>query len=73
MPLGALTIEKIKDFSKAEVLDFSVMGKTHADELITLLKKTIPETTYQKPSIARRRNKTQWRGFTGDAHRLRSA
>jgi len=51
MPLDALTIEKIKDFSKAEVLDFSVLGKANADELIALLKKTIPETTYQKPSL----------------------
>ena len=51
MPLEALTIEKIKDFSKAEILDFSVSGKANADELIALLKKTIPETTYQKPSL----------------------
>ncbi|MDY0077429.1 MAG: [FeFe] hydrogenase H-cluster maturation GTPase HydF [Bacteroidales bacterium] len=51
MPLEALTVEKIKDFSKAEVIDFSVLGKANADELITLLKKTIPETTYQKPSL----------------------
>lgn len=51
MPLELLTIEKIKDFSKAEVLDFTVIGKSNADELIALLKKTIPETTYQKPSL----------------------
>lgn len=51
MPLETLTVEKIKDFSKAEVLDFSVFGQTKADDLIALLKKTIPETTYQKPSL----------------------
>ncbi|MDY0078089.1 MAG: [FeFe] hydrogenase H-cluster maturation GTPase HydF [Bacteroidales bacterium] len=50
-PLEALTIERVKDFSKAEVLDFSVLGKANANELIALLKKTIPETTYQKPSL----------------------
>jgi len=50
-PIEALTKEKIKSFSKAEVLDFNVFGATKADSLIELLKKTIPETSFQKPSL----------------------
>jgi [FeFe] hydrogenase H-cluster maturation GTPase HydF len=50
-PLEQLTREKISAFSKAEVFDFSVTSHTHTDSLIELLKKTIPETSFQKPSL----------------------
>ncbi len=50
-PLEQLTREKIGAFSKAEVFDFSVTSHTHTDSLIELLKKTIPETSFQKPSL----------------------
>ena len=50
-PLEQLTREKIRAFSKAEVIDFSVASNTHVDTLIELLKKTIPETSFQKPSL----------------------
>jgi [FeFe] hydrogenase H-cluster maturation GTPase HydF len=50
-PLEQLTREKIATFSKAEVIDFSVANHTQTDTLVELLKKTIPETSFQKPSL----------------------
>lgn len=49
--LEAVTREKIREYTKAEVIDFTT---THSDglrALTDLLKKTIPETTWQKPSL----------------------
>ncbi|NOU46568.1 MAG: [FeFe] hydrogenase H-cluster maturation GTPase HydF [Bacteroidales bacterium] len=46
-----ITLEKIKDFSSAEVLDFSVNQPEKLPMLIETLRKTIPETTYQKSSL----------------------
>lgn len=50
-PLDSLTLEKIKEFSKVPVIDFSTLDDQRLDTLIEALKKTIPETTYQKPSL----------------------
>ncbi len=50
-PLEQLTREKIATFSKAEVFDFSVTYHNQTDALVELLKKTIPETSFQKPSL----------------------
>lgn len=50
-PLDSLTREKIKEFSKATVIDFSTKTSHFLNALIEELKKTIPETTYQKPSL----------------------
>ena len=50
-PLEQLTRENIATFSKAEVIDFSVATHTQTDTLVELLKKTIPETSFQKPSL----------------------
>jgi [FeFe] hydrogenase H-cluster maturation GTPase HydF len=46
-----ITLEKIKDFSNVEVLDFSVNRPERLTVLIEALRKTIPETTYQKTSL----------------------
>ncbi len=50
-PLEAFTIEVIGGFSKAEVIDFTTTNNSKTDELIALLKKTLPPTAYQKPSL----------------------
>ncbi|MBK9292140.1 MAG: [FeFe] hydrogenase H-cluster maturation GTPase HydF [Bacteroidetes bacterium] len=50
-PLEPITREKIREFSKAEVIDFTTTNRDHLEELIQILKKTIPETVYQKPSL----------------------
>lgn len=50
-PLEDLTIEKIKEFSKAVVIDFNTIENTHLERLTEELKRTIPETAYQKPSL----------------------
>jgi [FeFe] hydrogenase H-cluster maturation GTPase HydF len=50
-PLEDLTIEKIKGFSQAVVIDFSTVDKNHLEKLTEVLKRTIPETAYQKPSL----------------------
>jgi [FeFe] hydrogenase H-cluster maturation GTPase HydF len=50
-PIEPITREKIREFSKAVVLDFTTIHNGHLNELIEELKRTIPETTYQKPSL----------------------
>lgn len=50
-PLDSLTLEKITEFSKVPVIDFNTLDDQLLDTLIEALKKTIPETTYQKPSL----------------------
>ncbi|HQO50271.1 MAG TPA: GTP-binding protein, partial [Bacteroidales bacterium] len=49
--LEAVTKDKIGDFTKAEIIDFTTINRQGLDQLIDLLKKTIPETTWQKPSL----------------------
>lgn len=50
-PLESITIEKIKEFSKAEVIDFNTVEDNQLIRLTDELKRTIPETAYQKPSL----------------------
>lgn len=50
-PVVDITLEKIKDFSQAKVMDFSVNQPERLPVLIEALRKTIPETTYQKSSL----------------------
>lgn len=50
-PIEAITREKIHEFSKAEVIDFTTLHAEYLTDLIELIKKTIPETSWQKPSL----------------------
>ncbi|HBS85304.1 MAG: [FeFe] hydrogenase H-cluster maturation GTPase HydF [Bacteroidetes bacterium GWF2_38_335] len=45
------TIEKIRAFTTSAVIDFCSMTLNQNEELIEALKKTIPVTAYQKPSL----------------------
>jgi len=49
--IDEITLEKIKDFSQAMVVNFSVKQPERITVLIEALKKTIPETSYQKHSL----------------------
>ena len=51
IPLDPLTTEKIRQISKAPVISFTSLNTNYLPELIETLLKTIPETTYQKPSL----------------------
>ena len=50
-PLTTETIAEIKIHSSSEILDFSTLNDEKKELLISLLKSTIPTTTYQKPSL----------------------
>ncbi len=50
-PVDDIFIEKIRDFSQATVIDFSVNQPERLDVLIETLKHTIPKTVYQKQSL----------------------
>ncbi len=50
-PLETLTYNKVSEITKAPVIDFSVLTGEHTADLIEALRKTIPETSYQKPSL----------------------
>ncbi len=45
------TIEKIKLFSSAEVIEFNAIGDNKLVEVIDAIRRNIPETVYQKPSL----------------------
>ncbi|GAB1419161.1 [FeFe] hydrogenase H-cluster maturation GTPase HydF [Bacteroidales bacterium] len=49
--LEEVTRDKISEFTKAEVLDFTTTNSERLEALTELLKKTIPENTFQKPSL----------------------
>ena len=49
--ISAKTTETIKSTCKAEIIEFSTINTTNYDELIDLIKRTIPQTAYQKPSL----------------------
>lgn len=51
VPLDPLTTEKIRQISKAPVMSFTTVNNNQLPELIETLRTTIPETTYQKPSL----------------------
>lgn len=49
--LDPITLTKVYDITKAPIIDFCALNSDHVHELIEALKKTIPETSYQKPSL----------------------
>lgn len=49
--LEPITRERIGEFSKATVIDFTTTNQLGLEKLIAELKRTIPETVYQKPSL----------------------
>jgi [FeFe] hydrogenase H-cluster maturation GTPase HydF len=49
--INKLTVDTIQSITSAEILDFSTIESHNLDELIELIKKTIPQTAYQKPSL----------------------
>lgn len=49
--IGTKTTETIQSTCKAEIIEFSTIKTTNYDELIDLIKRTIPQTAYQKPSL----------------------
>jgi len=49
--LNSVTIEKIRKYSSSEIIDFSTLNDDKIENLIYLIKNTIPTTSYQKPSL----------------------
>jgi [FeFe] hydrogenase H-cluster maturation GTPase HydF len=49
--LNELTVHTIQSITSSEIIDFSTVETSNLDELIELIKKTIPQTAYQKPSL----------------------
>ena len=45
------TIAEIRKYSSSDILDFSTVNDEKKEELISLIKETIPTTSYQKPSL----------------------
>ena len=45
------TIAEIRKYSSSDILDFSTVNDEKKEELISLIKETIPRTSYQKPSL----------------------
>ena len=50
-PLINETIRKIKQLTTTSIVEFSAITKYNIEEVIEALKTTIPETTYQNPSL----------------------
>ena len=50
-PLKEETFTEIKNHTSSEILDFSTLNDEKKEALISLIKRTIPTTTYQKPSL----------------------
>ncbi|MDP4240048.1 MAG: GTP-binding protein, partial [Bacteroidota bacterium] len=50
-PLLNETIRRIQQFTTASIVEFSAKTKYNIDGIIETLKSTIPETTYQNPSL----------------------
>ena len=46
-----ITQHTIKSITSAEIIDFSTKETSNYDELVDLIKRTIPPTAYQKPSL----------------------
>lgn len=49
--ISTKTTETIQSTCKAEIIEFSTIETTNYDKLIDLIKRTIPQTAYQKPSL----------------------
>lgn len=45
------TLETIKTITSAQIIDFSTLETSNFDELVALIKKIIPQTAFQKPSL----------------------
>ncbi|MBU1013411.1 MAG: [FeFe] hydrogenase H-cluster maturation GTPase HydF [Bacteroidetes bacterium] len=45
------TLDRIKFFLNSEVLDFSAIDKENKEKVIEAIKRNIPKTAYQKPSL----------------------
>lgn len=45
------TLKKINAFTNAEVIEFSTINKENQNDVLDAIKRTIPETVYQKPSL----------------------
>ena len=50
-PLKPSTIEEIRKISQSEIIDFNTLHPTNLNEVVDLLKKTIPESLYQDVSL----------------------
>ena len=50
-PIEIITREKIREFSNAEVLDFTTAHDSLVHQLIEQIKQIIPKTAWQKPSL----------------------
>ena len=49
--INSATTDTIKSVTSAEIMNFSTVNPTNTDDLINLIKRTIPQTAYQKPSL----------------------
>lgn len=49
--ITSVTIEKIKQFTTAELIGFSAIGENEPTEVIDAIRRNIPETVYQKQSL----------------------
>lgn len=45
------TLKKINAFTNAEIIEFSTISKKNQDDIINAIKRTIPKTAYQRPSM----------------------
>lgn len=50
-PLKPSTIEEIRKITQSEIVDFSSIHPTNLDDVVNLLKKTIPEGLYQNVTL----------------------
>lgn len=49
--INNLTLEKIQKYTQNKVLNFNAINPENLEEIIELLKNTIPKTAFQKPSL----------------------
>ena len=49
--IAAITVTAIKQYSKAEIIDFSTINPADKNRLITALKRIIPTTAFQRSSL----------------------
>jgi [FeFe] hydrogenase H-cluster maturation GTPase HydF len=50
-PIQNKTIHTIQQLTSASIVECSVLTRQHLDDVVETLKNTIPETTYQNPSL----------------------
>ena len=49
--ISPLTTSTIQSITSSEIIEFSTLNPSNFDELIELIKNTIPQTAYQRPSL----------------------